>query len=156
MFIGDGLTGIGTGSLQQFQIPNAADVLYLGVHDVGNNDNVGSLQVAISLVPEPTDIMPKMNYQGYLTDTGGVPITGDLSILFSIYNVENDGIPLWSETQTVTVANGTFSVNLGDITPINLPFDVQYYLGVQVGTDPEMTPRVAFNQCAVCLSGQRV
>ena len=31
---------------------------------------------------------------------------------------------------------------LGSITPLGLLFDVPYYLGIQVGTDLEMTPRV--------------
>jgi hypothetical protein len=37
-----------------------------------------------------------------------------------------------------------YNVNLGDVTPISLslPFAIPYYLGVSVGTDPEMTPRI--------------
>ena len=44
----------------------------------------------------------------------------------------------------MVVAGGVYSVNLGSVNPINpatVPFDAQYYLGVKVGTDPEMTPR---------------
>jgi len=50
-FIGDGLSGRGTGVLQRFSIPVGADALYLATYDRLNGDNVGSLHVEI--VPEP-------------------------------------------------------------------------------------------------------
>ena len=86
----------------------------------------------------------KMNYQGYLTNAAGVPINGTVQMVFSIYNVSSGGTPLWTETHSVTVSQGVYSVILGEGStpnPINLPFDTTYYLGVQVGADPEMTPR---------------
>jgi parallel beta-helix repeat protein len=86
-------------------------------------------------------IPQKMNYQGYLTNASGVPINGTVQMVFSIYHVSSGGSSLWTETQNVTVNQGIYSVNLGDVTSITLPFDAQYYLGVQVGADPEMTPR---------------
>jgi hypothetical protein len=46
-FIGDGLTGTGTGERQQFRIPQGADILYLSTFDVGSTNNVGSLHVNI-------------------------------------------------------------------------------------------------------------
>jgi hypothetical protein len=57
-FVGDGLTGTGTGSTQQFFIPAGATTLYLGFAD-GNNftgqpttytDDIGSLDVSFSQV----------------------------------------------------------------------------------------------------------
>jgi hypothetical protein len=82
-----------------------------------------------------------INYQGYLTDSSGIPVNGTVQMRFSLYDVETGGTALWSETQTVIVNNGIYNVNLGAVNPINLPFDTQYYLGVQVGTDAEMVPR---------------
>ena len=95
------------------------------------------------LFPCPGDaaIPTKINYQGYLTTAAGAPVDGTVQMHFSIYDVATGGSALWSETQSVTVSNGVYSVNLGDVTPINLTFDAQYYLGVKVGTDSEMTPR---------------
>ena len=88
-------------------------------------------------------IPQKMNYQGYLTNAAGVPISGTVQMVFSVYYVPTGGTAtaLWTETQNVTVTNGIYNVNLGEVTPMTLAFDVQYYLGVAVGTDPEMTPR---------------
>jgi hypothetical protein len=56
-FIGDGLTNVGSGDLQQFLIPDGANKLYLGILDVPNYNNVGSLQVSISAVPEPSTML---------------------------------------------------------------------------------------------------
>ena len=77
-------------------------------------------------------------------------------MVFTIYNVSTSGgTPLWTETHSVTVSQGVYSVILGEGStpnPINLPFDTTYYLGVQVGADPEMTPRKV-DQRGLCLSG---
>lgn len=54
-----------------------------------------------------------LNYQGRLTDPGGAPRNGSFSMGFTILG----GTSSWSETQTVNVANGFFSVLLGSVTP---------------------------------------
>jgi hypothetical protein len=90
--------------------------------------------------------IPKMiNYQGMLTGTDGTtPVTnGNYPILFSIYNTSSEGSSLWSHTYNVSVTNGLFNVILGDSgAPINLPFDTTYWLGIKVGDDPELSPRI--------------
>jgi len=90
-----------------------------------------------------TAIPQKINYQGYLTNTAGVPVNETVQMRFSIYDVSSGGSALWTETQNIPVINGIYNVALGDVTPIPLPFDVQYYLAIKVGSDPEMTPRKA-------------
>lgn len=92
-------------------------------------------------VAGPAQVPKKLNYQGYLIDSSGNPVNGSKSMTFSIYNVATGGSPLWTETQTVQVNNGKYSVLLGSTTPINLEGPKLYYLGVKVGTDAEMTPR---------------
>jgi hypothetical protein len=45
----------------------------------------------------------------------------------------------------VSVTNGLFNVILGDSgAPINLPFDTTYWLGIKVGADLELSPRIRF------------
>ena len=84
----------------------------------------------------------RVNYQGYLVDAGGQPVNTTLAMTFNLYKVASGGSALWTETQpAVAVAKGVYSVALGTVTPIGLPFDAPYYLGVMVGTDAEMTPR---------------
>jgi hypothetical protein len=66
-FIGDGLTGTGSGQIQNFLVPDTADRLYLGFADSFDSvpsyyaDNVGSLTATFSItgstaVPEPSTI----------------------------------------------------------------------------------------------------
>jgi hypothetical protein len=83
-----------------------------------------------------------LNYQGNLTTAAGMAVpNGSQAMTFRLYNMASGGSPLYSETQTVAVTNGLFNVQIGSVSPINLPFDVPYFLGVSVGADAEMTPR---------------
>ena len=84
-----------------------------------------------------------ISYQGFLTSSAGQPVNATLSVQFTLYKATNVGGALWSETLTVTVTNGNYSVILGNGTPLSLPFDEPYVLGVKVGADAEMTPRAA-------------
>ena len=52
-----------------------------------------------------------LNYQGRLTASTGAPFDGTLPMVFSIL-----GGSAWSESQTVTVSRGFFSVLLGSVT----------------------------------------
>ena len=62
----------------------------------------------------------QINYQAYLTDAGGSPITGTLEMTFSMWDAETGGVQLWSETQaSVSVVNGTCTVILGSVTSIS-------------------------------------
>ena len=65
-------------------------------------------------------LVPKMlNYQGYLTDTLGSPVTDNLDMTFKIFDAVSSGSELWSEGQTnVPIERGVFSVILGETTPI--------------------------------------
>ncbi|MEO0075981.1 MAG: hypothetical protein ABIK31_07795 [candidate division WOR-3 bacterium] len=92
-------------------------------------------------IAQPT--IPKLiNYQGKLTDGAGNPINGTRSVQFSLYTVATGGTAFWTETQTVSISNGLFNVMLGSVNPItSMPSAGVCYLGVKVGTDPELTPR---------------
>jgi len=82
-----------------------------------------------------------INYQGKLTDPTGKPVVDNTySVTFKIYDNSAGNNPLWTEIQSVPVQKGIFSVMLGGVTPLNLTFEKQYYLGIQVGQDAEMRP----------------
>jgi hypothetical protein len=84
-----------------------------------------------------------LNFQGYLTNPGGTPITGTVAMVISIYAQESGGTALWTESHPdVVLLSGVYNVLLGSITPLGLLFNAPYYLGIQVATDPEMTPRL--------------
>ena len=65
-------------------------------------------------------LVPKMlNYQGYLTDTEGIPIDDNLNMKFRIYDVETGGTELWGEDTTgVSVERGVFNALLGSVDTI--------------------------------------
>jgi hypothetical protein len=64
-FIGDGLTGTGTGTVQQFMVPTGATRLFLGLADGfvagglpgGYENNTGSFAINVSAVPEPASAL---------------------------------------------------------------------------------------------------
>ncbi|MBL8520102.1 MAG: hypothetical protein JNK75_05455 [Betaproteobacteria bacterium] len=89
-----------------------------------------------------------INYQGTLTNASAQPVNGSQSMTFSLYAAATGGTALYSETQTVNVANGLFNVRIGAVTPLALPFDVPYFLGISVGGDAEMAPRQPLSSSA--------
>ena len=87
-------------------------------------------------------IPKQISYQGVLKDASGNILSGDFAMTFKIYNDPTGGSALWTEIQTVSVANGLFSVQLGSINPITtVPFDRMHFLGITVGTESELSPR---------------
>ncbi|UCD18557.1 MAG: hypothetical protein JSV44_06540, partial [Candidatus Zixiibacteriota bacterium] len=89
--------------------------------------------------------VPKyINYQGYLTDGDGNPVTdGGYTMTFTIYDAEASGNSKWSEQQVITVTDGKFTACLGAVNPIkdSVFADTSRYLGIKVGGDPEIEPR---------------
>ena len=88
----------------------------------------------------------KLNYQGFLTTPSGAPVNTPQTLVARIYDVSSNGTALFTETHNpVTVSNGIFNILLGSVdtntNPLNLSFSAQYYLGITVGTDAEMSPR---------------
>jgi hypothetical protein len=88
-------------------------------------------------------------YQGRLADADGNPLTGTYNMIFRLYDVASGGVPLWEEQWTgsnsVRVSDGLFNVMLGSLTPIPqsvVTGNSSLWLGITVGTDDEMTPRV--------------
>jgi len=85
-----------------------------------------------------------VNYQGRLKDGANLPVAdGDYSVTFSIYSVASGGSAIWSETQNVSVTDGNFAVLLGSVVSLtsNAFSDTVRYLGIQIGSDPELSPR---------------
>lgn len=90
------------------------------------------------------DLPRTLHYQGHLTGAAGQPVQGTVAMALKLYAASAGGTAIWSETHaSVVVSNGAFSVSLGSLAPLELPFDQPYYLGIAVGADPEMAPRLA-------------
>ncbi len=85
-----------------------------------------------------------IGYQGYLTNSGGIPVEDPVNMIFTLYTELSGGTPVWSEVHSgVDPDNGLFSLSLGGSgSPIySADLDGDRYLGVKVGADSEMTPR---------------
>ena len=92
--------------------------------------------ICLSAVPQT------MSYQGVLRDASGVPVLdGVYDLTFRLHDAATGGTALWSETRMIEVSDGIFSIVLGAFTGIDLPFDAQYWLGISVSGDPELSPR---------------
>lgn len=109
--------------------------------------------------PQPAraaaNVLRQLPLSAKLQTTGYSNVSdGTYDIRFAIYTVDrtttdaypsnsDSGSRLWTETQSVTVSRGTFSVLLGSVsglTSVDFNRD-DLYLGIRVGTDSEMTPR---------------
>ena len=78
-----------------------------------------------------------VNFQGFLTDGGGIPIDGPVDLRFGIYAAASGGAAVWEETHNgVTVSAGYYTVALGGTTPLDATVfsDTARYLQVSVDT----------------------
>ena len=106
------------------------------------------LTLIISLVAGPAVAQDRpitLTYQGTLADAGGQAISGVRSVTFRLYDQTEGGEALWTENHAETdVVDGMFNSVLG----LRSAFEdgvmgaERLYLGVQVGDDVEMTPRM--------------
>src|SRR5262249_31816447 len=122
----------------------------------------GALAVVllVSALPADAQIPETITYQGRLASSHGDLVNATLAITFRIYESRQAAIAqaLWTETQSVTVTNGDFTVELGSIEPFaahGVVFDRPYFLGLQVSGDTEMTPRQPFSTAGYALNAKR-
>jgi hypothetical protein len=112
-------------------------------------------------------VPPFLSEQGRLFDDAGTPVTETgQAIRFTIYSgVDTDGHgtgSLWTETQSVAIDDGYFSVVLGDTSNggTALPDDLfdgsTRYLGIKIGSDAEMEPLQEIVSVPYAIVAQRV
>jgi hypothetical protein len=80
--------------------------------------------------------------QGRLTDDGGNPLDGTYDLTFRLYDVSSGGTALCEDTDSVSVDNGLFSAHMEHCSASDID-GKRLYLGIEVGSDGEMTPRQA-------------
>ena len=92
--------------------------------------------VAFAVIPTAITI------HGKLTNANNVAqVSKTVNMTFAIYNVSSGGTALYtsSNANITTDYSGVYSYQL---TGLALPFDVNYFLGVTIANDSEMTPRI--------------
>ncbi len=99
------------------------------------------LLMALATTVMAADPPNSIVYQGRLADTSGTPITATVNVQFSIYSAPSGGTAWWDSTYSITPnTNGLFTQDVGPI-PTSVFTGIKLYLGIKVGSDPEMTPR---------------
>ena len=114
-----------------------------------------SLMLLAAFAIARADVPQLVNYQGRLTDGTGSPVSdGSYSVTIALYDVASGGAPLWSETQSITTEGGLFTTLLGTFTPFDasLLTGTSRYLGISVGADPELSPRIRLASVPYALS----
>jgi hypothetical protein len=101
----------------------------------------GGTRLALASAAVPATLV----HEGRLFDKAGAPITANQILIYKIYDAPTGGAALWSETLNVAFDDGHFRAELGITAPLGdgLLAGTPRFLGVQVGTDAEMTPREA-------------
>ncbi len=113
--------------------------------------------VTLAAPPQAPHVPTTVGFEGQLANADGNPVAdGDYGITFNLYDVASGGSALWAETQTVTVTDGLYSVQLGAISPLDATFfEGSRWLGLKVGTDSEMTPRIPIGAVPFALNAQQ-
>ena len=98
-----------------------------------------------------------LSVQGILKKANGTALEdGNYKITFRIYPLNsppNINGALWTEEiPDVDLNGGIYSVVLGKIEPLALPFNEEYELGVQLETAPEMSPRIQLTSAPYALA----
>jgi hypothetical protein len=97
----------------------------------------------LATVAAQAEVPKLINYQGKLTTAEGGCLNDTIQMTFTIYSDSFGTQSVWTETQdSVIVTEGIFNVLLGSLNALHdTMFDeTTRYLGVQVESDPEMTP----------------
>ena len=112
-----------------------------------------------SKIQNPTDQAPyKVTVQGRLTDPSGNPITSAVNVSFNVYTSTVGGSAIFSEGPvSVTPDNrGLLTYQLGSTSVISTALISQFantlYLGLTVGTDAEMAPRILLTASPYAMS----
>src|SRR3989339_472988 len=107
---------------------------------------LGSL---VSAIPQTFSV------HGKLENNAGSPLEGTYNMSFNIYTTYTGGSASWtlSNQDVTTDSNGIYNIVL---TNVNLDFGSQYYLGVTVGNDSEMSPRINLSSSPYAFEAQNV
>lgn len=113
-------------------------------------------------------INPQISFQGKITNPDGTNVTNNnYTVRFRLYTDPTlDSVAAcgptsckWEETKVVNVVDGIFQTSLGDTT--TLPGSIDFntagiYLGIKVGADLEMTPRIRFTASPYAFNADRI
>ena len=97
-----------------------------------------------------------INYQGKFTNQDDTPLAGNYLVTFRFYDVASEGKAAWEESHILTINNGIFNVLLGSLKPLDIDFNKDMWLGIEVSSDGEMTPRIKLASSAYAINAQTI
>ena len=99
--------------------------------------------VFLALMQLVIAIPNSISIQGKLTNTAGTIQTGTFNFTFRIYDNITSGNRLFEKANSTfaTDSRGVYDII---VEGINVTFDRQLYLGIEIGADGEMAPRINF------------
>lgn len=97
-----------------------------------------------------------INYQGRLTDKDDNPLSGNFLVTFRFYDLQTGGQPLWEEGHILNIKNGAFNVLMGSVKPLEMDFNKDLWLGMEVASDGEMTPRIKLASSVYALNAKSI
>lgn len=113
----------------------------------------------LALAAGAVNVPLRIPFQSKLVDPAtNDPRNGTFTMQFKLYDAPSGGSPLFSETQSVSVVNGVFAVQIGTVSALNpdLFSGASAYLGVTVGADSEMTPRQPLSVSPYAISAMQL
>jgi hypothetical protein len=105
-----------------------------------------SALLALAARPALAESPALLPVQGYLTDTEGEPILGDIDFAFALYANATSSEPLYAEVQSVSLDEGAFAAYVGNGVTADGALDLalfhdtgEVWIGITVGGGPEMS-----------------
>lgn len=102
------------------------------------------------------DVPRIINYQGKFTDKDDNPLSGNYLVTFRFYDVASGEEAIWEEGHIISMNRGIFNALLGSITPLDVDFNKDLWLGIEVASDGEMTPRIKLASSVYALNAETV
>lgn len=97
-----------------------------------------------------------INYQGKFTDKDDNPLSGNYLVTFRFYDVATGGQAIWEEGHILTLKNGIFNALLGSIKSLDIDFNKDLWLGIEIASDGEMNPRIKLTSSAYAMNAQTI
>lgn len=97
--------------------------------------NSAGTQVAATAASSAGTVVPRLvQFSGTVTALSGKPAAGTVTVTFSLYELQEGGAPLWSETQSVAAdAHGHYTAFLGSSSAGRREFTAESSMRARVG-----------------------
>ena len=102
------------------------------------------------------DVPRVINYQGRFTDKDDNPLSGNYLVTFRFYDAATGSQALWEESHILPLTNGIFNALLGSIKSLELDFNKDLWLGVEIASDGEMSPRIKLASAPYAMNAQTI